>query len=150
MRCLTFWFLWSFCFPSLILLDMWKHGLGLVRDMSDCSNKPLEKHRLCRHLFQFSQSSEGQSKRSHSVAIWDTRHVTFSFSCYCQFKDSSGGCARCFVLTHRGYCQSKKKDHDGHLACTICHAQGIVMWHTQIEVSWDVIVAYFSLSGFGR
>lgn len=45
----------------LISLDMktW------VKDMSDCSNKPLEKHRVCRHFFsffQFSQSSGAVKK----------------------------------------------------------------------------------------
>lgn len=55
-------------------------NMGSVKDMSDCSNRPLEKNT---DLFQFSQSSEGQSKRAHSVVIRDTRHMTFSFRCYC-------------------------------------------------------------------
>lgn len=63
----------------------WHGKVGWVKDMSDCSNKPLEKHWLCQHLFKFFQSNwgGGQSKRAHSLAIRDTRHMTFNFSCYC-------------------------------------------------------------------
>lgn len=43
-----------------------------------------------------------------------------------------------------------KNDHDGHLVCSICHAQVIVMWHTQTDISWDAIVASGSLDSEGK
>lgn len=72
--------------PMAVLLPLISLNMKTwVKDMSDRSNKPLEKHRLCRHFFFFFNflRAAGQSKRAHSVAIRDTRHMTFSFRCYC-------------------------------------------------------------------
>lgn len=43
-----------------------------------------------------------------------------------------------------------KNDDDGHLVCTICHAQVIVMWHTPTEESLDAVVASGSLDLEGK
>lgn len=72
----------------------WKHGLGERHEW--LLKQTIRKAQTASTpFFQFSQSGEGQSKRAHSVAIRDTRHMTFSFRCYCWLKGSSG-CTRRF------------------------------------------------------
>ena len=61
----------------LISSDMGNVGSVWAKDVSDCSNKPLEKQRPCRHIFQFSRQ-RGGSQRGHTVwrsAIPDIWHL---------------------------------------------------------------------------